>query len=62
MTYSITYIGSIAQALVVLGLFTNEEAVILTDGVLAVGGLIALGVTLYGRWRAGGVNLSGIKN
>ena len=61
MNYSLTYIGSIAQALVVLGLFTNEEATVLTDGVLAVIALLSLAVTLAGRWRAGGVNILGNK-
>ena len=58
---SLTYLGAIVQALVVPGLFTNEEAQILTDGVLALVSLGSLVVTLYGRFRLGDISLFGTR-
>lgn len=56
---SVTYITAITQFLIVLGLITTEEAKTIEQGIVA---LIALGVligTLWGRYRAGGVNIWG---
>lgn len=58
---SLTYIAAIVQFLVVLGLITQEEAQTLSDGVVAVVSLITLFVTLWGRFRAGGVDIFGIR-
>ena len=59
---SLTYIGAIVQFLVALGLITIEEASVLTEGIIAIVSLVTLGVTLYGRFRAGGVTLFGARN
>lgn len=59
---SLTYIGAIVQFLVVLGLVTTEEANVVTEGVVAIVALVTLGVTLYGRFRLGGVSMFGTKH
>jgi len=58
MNYSITYAGAIAGLITALGILEANEALELTNAVALV---ITTLVTLYGRWRAGGVNLSGLK-
>ncbi len=58
---SITYLASILQFLVVLGLINQQEADLINEGIVAVISLVVLGITLYGRWRAGGVNILGLR-
>ena len=58
---SLTYIASITQFLVALGFITSTEATTISDGVSAIIALLILLVTLYGRWRAGGVNMLGMR-
>jgi len=58
---SLTYIAGIAQFLVTLGVITTSEAAVLSEGVMAIASLVALITTLYGRWRAGGIDLLGRK-
>jgi len=44
-----------------LGVLSQEEATVLSEGLVAVVSLVALLVTLYGRYRAGGVDIFGIR-
>lgn len=59
---SLTYITSIVQFLIIIGVLTQEEATVVSDGLVAVMSLIALLVTLYGRYRAGGVDIFGFRS
>lgn len=58
---STTYIASIVQFLILLGVLTQEEATVVSDGLIAVMSLVALLVTLYGRYRAGGLDIFGFR-
>lgn len=58
---SITYLSSILQFLVVVGLINQSEADIVNDGVIAIISLVILGISLWGRFRAGGVNILGLR-
>lgn len=58
---SLTYISAIAQFLIALNILTPAEAQIVSDGISAILALAALAVTLFGRWRAGGVNPFGFR-
>lgn len=58
---SLTYIGAIVQFLVMLGVLSQEESQTVSDGIVAILSLVTLGITLYGRWRLGGVTKFGIK-
>jgi hypothetical protein len=58
---SLTYIGAIVQFGVVLGLITGEEAKTIGDGLVAILSLVTLLITLYGRYRLGGVDKMGLK-
>jgi len=58
---SLTYISAIANFLILLGVLSQEEATVLSEGLVAVVSLVALLVTLYGRYRAGGVDIFGIR-
>lgn len=58
---SLTYIGALVQFAVVLGLLNSEEANIVTEGLVAVISLATLAVTLWGRFRLGGVSVFGAK-
>lgn len=48
---SITYLGAIAQFLVVLNLLSQNEADILVEGLTGLVSLIVLVITLWGRFR-----------
>lgn len=58
---SLTYVSAIVQFLILLGVLTQEEATIVSEGLVAVVSLVALLVTLYGRYRLGGVDKFGLK-
>lgn len=58
---SLTYIAAISSFLVTINVLTTAEAQVLNDGLLALVSLGTLLVTLYGRWRAGGVNMFGLR-
>lgn len=58
---SLTYISAIAQFFVVMGLITTDEADIVEKGIMAIGSLVLLGYTLYGRFRIGGVSMFGLR-
>lgn len=58
---SVTYLAAIAQFLVVLGLLNQGEADTLLNGADAIVSLIILAITLYGRWKAGGITLLGMR-
>lgn len=58
---SITYIGAFVQFLVTFGLITADEATTVTDGIVAIASLVTLGITLWGRYRAGGMKWWGGK-
>jgi len=58
---STTYIASIVQFLILLGVLTQEEATVVSDGLVAVLSLVALLVTLYGRYKAGGLDIFGFR-
>ena len=49
---SITYASAIVQFLILMGVLTQEEANIVSEGLVAVVSPVALLVTLYGRYRA----------
>lgn len=60
---STTYQGAIVQLLVSLALLAGvdlpDKDIETTVGVVAA--FVAAGITLYGRWKAGGVKWSGFK-
>lgn len=61
MNYSKTYIGVLLMLLGWLGLsgyVTEAEVSTIVDNVLQV---IGIAVTIYGRYKAGGVSLLGVK-
>jgi hypothetical protein len=58
---SITYIGAFLQFGVILGLITGEEAQTIGDGLVAISSLVLLLITLYGRFRLGGVDKLGFR-
>lgn len=58
---SLTYISAIVQFLILLGVLTQEEATVLSEGLVAVVSLVALLVTLYGRYRLGNVDVLGMR-
>lgn len=49
------------QFLVTFGLITADEATTVTDGIVAIASLVTLGITLWGRYRAGGMKWWGGK-
>jgi hypothetical protein len=63
MNFSLTYVG--ALVLVLTGVFQLVGAEVASEEIeifLKVGGLlIGALVTLYGRYRAGGINIFGVK-
>lgn len=61
MQISLTYVAQIAQFFVVLGFITESEFQIIEEAILAISSLIILGLGLYGRYRAGGINVFGIR-
>lgn len=58
---SLTYISAIVQFLILLGVLTQEEANVVSEGLVAVMSLVALLVTLYGRYRLGKVDMFGMR-
>jgi len=56
--FSLTYAGAIAGLIAALGILEINDALELVNAVVLV---VTTLVTLYGRWRAGGVSLAGIK-
>ena len=58
MNYSLTYVGAIAGLITALGILDANEALELTTAVALIFTTV---VTLYGRWKAGGVNILGNK-
>lgn len=49
---STTYVAAIANFLILLGVLSQEEATVLSEGLIAVVSLVVLLVTLYGRFTA----------
>lgn len=58
---SLTYITSIVQFLIILGVLTQEEAYVLSEGLVAVVSLVTLLGALYGRYRVGGITIFGFR-
>lgn len=65
MRYSVTYVGAAFMLLSLIAKtydinlpYTEEQFSNLVEGAI---GLVAFFVTLYGRYRAGGVNIIGLK-
>ena len=62
-SYSMTYSGRIIALVMAVSYFAGwdlDEGYI-TEVVMAVLWLVGEGVTLYGRWRAGGISWLGFK-
>lgn len=57
-SYSLTYTGAIAMLLASMTFLTEAEAVTVVNAVVVLIGFVA---TVYGRYRAGGVNALGVK-
>jgi hypothetical protein len=60
-SYSTTYVGIVVVLLGWLGvsnLVTNEQVSIIIDNIIQ---LVGMGVTIYGRYKAGGVTVLGVK-
>lgn len=51
-----TYIGAIATLVAALGILTEAEAVNVLNAIIL---LATTGVTLYGRYKAGGITVFG---
>jgi hypothetical protein len=58
---SITYLAQLLQFLVVFGLISQSEADVINEGIVAIISLVVLAIGLYGRFRAGGVNIFGLR-
>lgn len=56
--YSLTYAGAIAGFIASMTLLSEAEALNFVNALIVV---ISTAMTLYGRYRAGGVNKLGIK-
>lgn len=58
---STTYISAIIQFLIIMGVLNQEEAQTVSDGMVAILALITLLMTLWGRYRLGGIRATGFR-
>ena len=58
MNYSLTYAGIIASVIASVGLLNQADALTFVHAAIV---LITAIITMYGRYRAGGVHWSGFK-